>query len=386
MKIDKPYWLGEAEEIKSPSLKTTIDQLIDNSNAHETAIAELQLHDRRQVEWNESERQADVDFNKRIEALESRVKLHEEDIGVYVAPPLESGGKLPKWIAEQRGVTNVELESPPPSVTMMDTKKGILADYPAKPSPDTDKPEGSWVCQECGKDHGYNYGPKVARGKDEYTCLECDELAVKWISSPEPDKPEAPDQDIFDGIDTYVEEGRVICANCHQFVDGLLDEVCNGHWVCAKCGTTRTERDYPWRDKSKIYNCTRCYGVKTMRWLEAIPPEVTRLQIKIAELNTEFNEAAKEAEAPAPDELRPCPFCGEPDTALYPRGIEDQKHMIRCERCGAEGPTAQMSTGALIAWSTRPIEDKLLEIISKLRKRNWEAYLKQAMEEDKNGD
>ena len=79
MKIDKPYWLGEAEEIKSPSLKTTIDQLIDNSNAHETAIAELRV--------SKADDECMMELRKRIEALETNTdhcmrwdKLHREAI------------------------------------------------------------------------------------------------------------------------------------------------------------------------------------------------------------------------------------------------------------------------------------------------------------------
>jgi len=101
------------------------------------------------------------------------------------------------------------------------------------------------------------------------------------------------------------------CENCQtnsvNVPIGKPEPESNGHWVCAKCGATRTEQDYRWRDKSKIYNCTRCHGVKAMRWLEAIPPEVTRLQTKIAELNTGFNEAVKEAGHLSQDTDKPEP-------------------------------------------------------------------------------
>ena len=280
MKIDKVNWnqVGKAH-LWTYSVEGYINLLIDSNDEHETAIAELKNGNL----INEAEFEKHlgiVDMYKRIEALEKGIlrkgfqKVFDK-YGVYLCPKHEGGcdKEAVKWfpspdIYSKHKCIWIYTGKNADGANMYTCSKCGLTDLR---QPEPDKEDGS-----CPK-HVFENG----------RCVKC--------NMPEPDKPEAPDQDMFDGIDTYVEEGRVVCANCHQSVDGLLNEVCNGHWVCAKCGTTRTERDYPWRDKSKIYNCTRCHGVKAMRWLEAIPPEVTRLQTKSAELNTGFNEAVKEA-------------------------------------------------------------------------------------------
>jgi Lar family restriction alleviation protein len=105
-------------------------------------------------------------------------------------------------------------------------------------------------------------------------------------------------------------------------------------------------------------------------------------------LNPWHYRRVDDTDKPEGDELKPCPFCGGKAEMMDYERLKDGnlEFHVDCTMCDCCTVVYDNEAEAIAAWNTRPIEDKLLEIISKLRKRNWEAYLKQAMEEDKNGD
>jgi hypothetical protein len=63
--------------------------------------------------------------------------------------------------------------------------------------------------------------------------------------------------------------------------------------------------------------------------------------------------------------MKACPFCGQSDPVLYPKGA--MKYCY-CGGCGADGPPDLGWSGAEEMWNTRPIEDvqsKALDIAAR---------------------
>ena len=57
----------------------------------------------------------------------------------------------------------------------------------------------------------------------------------------------------------------------------------------------------------------------------------------------------------APD-LRPCPFCG---SKAYHKKVDPAGYIqMECDRCWAEGPTAEDIVAAVAAWNKREGEGK----------------------------
>ena len=214
------------------------------------------------------------------------------------------------------------------------------------PPPDTDKPQGSWVCQECGNVKDIpTWQPKDR----EFMCWKCDaNWSVTWTPAqpqPDTDKPEG-------SLPKYV------CPKCHYWTDRAGHCNCKGNdkfyggkgkwtpdtdkpegsWVCQECGKDWGEfgKLHLWSKDINYWCCKR--ETATVKW-------------------TPSPEPAK------PDELKPCPLCGEKGLLIDSEndfGEGDQEAWgIVCVSCAVCTGYEKTPAEAITAWNNRPIEDKL---------------------------
>jgi Lar family restriction alleviation protein len=72
-------------------------------------------------------------------------------------------------------------------------------------------------------------------------------------------------------------------------------------------------------------------------------------------------------------ELKPCPFCGDPDANAT--HCNDLGWFVVCASCGASGPTSEEGRDAAeSAWNDSPIEDALRARIAELETQLCSAY------------
>lgn len=66
------------------------------------------------------------------------------------------------------------------------------------------------------------------------------------------------------------------------------------------------------------------------------------------------------------DDLKPCPWCRGTNLVLDTFGLG---WFVSCENnaCSAQGPDKDTRAEAIVAWNTRPVEDKLRAEVARLR-------------------
>lgn len=53
------------------------------------------------------------------------------------------------------------------------------------------------------------------------------------------------------------------------------------------------------------------------------------------------------------NELKPCPFCGDPDVKLFRAHKENGARWVECITCLTEGPVGFTDRSASVAWNRR---------------------------------
>ena len=154
------------------------------------------------------------------------------------------------------------------------------------------------------------------------------------------------------------------------YVEGRMDT--DGSWVCSECGKDWGDGSGLWCSKKPKepsggrFSCHDAFtnegcGEVAVEWTPS--PDTMREEKKQMNHEICMNEGkplpSPDTEAPTPDELKPCPFCGSEAIVTHQDAF--------CTDCDLMISGFDEESKAITAWNTRPEEDRLKAENAELR-------------------